>query len=105
VGDEAILNVAANAAGTSVFVMFTSSVAPHAIPTFTSSACRERVAGAMPVQFQRHRPVEPPGHRGISVNMYGHTGGGWLCSDDGSVLFATGDNGDSGRTAVSTPRT
>ena len=32
----------------------------------------------------------------FQVNMYGHTGGGMVVLGDGSVLFATGDNGDSG---------
>ncbi|HVQ41981.1 MAG TPA: Ig-like domain-containing protein, partial [Vicinamibacterales bacterium] len=96
VGDEAILNVAANAAGTSVFVMFTSSEAPAAIPAFASP----RAANAWQVlcryDFNGIAMSNPQAIVAFQVNMYGHTGGGMVVLADGSVLFATGDNGDSG---------
>jgi len=97
IGDEAILNVAANAAGTTVFVMFTSTVPPASIPAYTSP---RPTANAWQVlyryDFNGIALSNPVAIVALQVSMYGHTGGGMVVLDDGTVLFATGDNGDSG---------
>jgi hypothetical protein len=96
-GAEAFLNVAANAAGTTAFVMFTSSTAPAGVPQFLSPRpgadawqvlCRYNFNGSV--------LSSPLVIVALQVRSDGHTGGGMVVLSDGTVLFATGDNGDAG---------
>ena len=95
IGGEAMLNVAADASGTSVFVMFTSSSAPVGVPQHASPRAG---ANAWQVLYRYNfngtalsnaQPIVA-----LQVRSAGHTGGGMVTLDDGTVLFATGDNGD-----------
>jgi hypothetical protein len=94
---EPILNVAADASGTSVFVMFSSSSVPAGVPLFASPRAG---ADAWQVLYRYNfngtalsnaQPIVA-----LQVRAEGHTGGGMVTLDDGTVLFATGDNGDAG---------
>jgi len=94
---EPILNVAADASGTSVFVMFTSSTVPAGVPQHVSPRAG---ADAWQVLYRYNfngtalsnaQPIVA-----LQVRAEGHTGGGMVTLDDGTVLFATGDNGDAG---------
>ena len=97
IGGEAMLNVAADASGTSVFVMFTSSSVPVGVPQHASPRAG---ADAWQVLYRYNfngtalsnaQPIVA-----LQVRSAGHTGGGMVTLDDGTVLFATGDNGDAG---------
>jgi hypothetical protein len=97
IGGEAILNVAADASGTSVFVMFTSSSVPAGVPQLASPRAG---ADAWQVLYRyifngttlsNAEPIVA-----LQVRRDGHTGGGMVTLDDGTLLFATGDNGDAG---------
>ena len=95
-GAESIVNVAANAAGTKVYVMFVSTTVPGGIPKRTSP--REGTDAWYVLfeydfeagQLSRPRPVTA-----MQVRTEGHVGGGMTVVDDGAVLFSPGDNGDS----------
>jgi hypothetical protein len=95
-GAEGVLNGAANGAGSQVFVMFISSTVPRGIPTRTSTrdgtdAWYVLVAYNFDgVSLSLPRPITA-----MQVRKEGHTGGGLAVLADGSILFATGDNGDS----------
>ena len=97
VGNEAFLNVAANDAGTTAFVMFTSSTAPAGVPQFFSPRTG---ADAWQVlyryDFNGSSLSNPKAIVALQVRSTGHTGGGMVVLNDGTVLFATGDNGDAG---------
>ena len=94
-GAEPIINVAANRAGTVVYVMFISFSTPKDVPKRVSP--RDPDAWYLLYAFDfdgtslsHPRPVTALGER-----TDGHSGGGMVVLDDGSVLFAAGDNGDS----------
>jgi hypothetical protein len=97
VGNESIVNVAANSAGTSLFVMFTSSTVPAGVPQYASP---RPFADAWQVlyryDFNGTALSNPQGIAALQVRTDGHTGGGMLALDTGPVLFATADNGDAG---------
>jgi subtilisin family serine protease len=97
VGGESILNAAANPAGTSVFVVFTSSTVPAGVP---QSVSPRPGADAWQVfyryTFNGTALSSPQAIVALQVRSDGHTGGGMLALDTGPVLFATGDNGDAG---------
>jgi pimeloyl-ACP methyl ester carboxylesterase len=97
VGSEAVLNVAADRAGTGVFVAFTSSTVPPGVLKRPSSRpgadawqviCRYDFDGSV---LSSPKPIVA-----LQVRTDGHTGGGMVVLDDGSVLFGTADNGDAG---------
>ena len=97
IGSEAILNAAANANGTVLFVVFTSSSTPRGI---TPRRSTRPGADAWQVLYRfdlgagglsNPRPIAA-----LQVRTDGHTGGGLAVLADETVLFATGDNGDAG---------
>ncbi len=97
IGGEAVLNVAADASGASVFVVFTSSSVPAGVPQHASPRAG---ADAWQVLYRygfngtalsNGQPIVA-----LQVRREGHTGGGMVVLDDGTVLFATGDSGDAG---------
>jgi hypothetical protein len=98
VGTEALVNVASNETGTVVYVVFTSSVVPRGVPSRKST---RPGANAWQVfykyDFAAGALSNPKPFAALEVRTDGHTGGGLAALADGSVLFATGDNGDAGR--------
>lgn len=97
VGSEALINAAANENGTVVYVVFTSSVVPRGVPSRKST---RPGANAWHVfytyEFTAGVLSNPKPFAALEVRTDGHTGGGLAALADGSVLFATGDNGDAG---------
>jgi hypothetical protein len=97
IGPEAVVNVAADAGGTRLFVMFTSSTVPGGIPQRTSP---RPGADAWHVlyrfDFDGTSVSNPVPITALQVRSDGHTGGGLTMVNDTTLLFATGDNGDSG---------
>jgi hypothetical protein len=101
---EAMLSVAADATGASVYVMFTSTAVPAGIPKRTSP---RPGADAWQVlyhyDFDGARLTNPRAVAALEVRSDGHTGGGLAVLDDGTVLATTGDNGDAGEDGRSYP--
>jgi subtilisin family serine protease len=95
-GDEAVLNVAANAAGTSVYVMFTSMTLPSGVPHYVSPRAVNSYQVLCRYDFNGTTLSNPRVITALDVNEYGHTGGGLAVLSNGTILFATGDNGDAG---------
>jgi hypothetical protein len=95
IGAEAVLNVAANTAGDKIFVVFTSSTAPRGVPRRVST---RPGADAWQVlhryDFNGTALSNPTAIAAWQVRTDGHTGGGLVVLNDGTVLLATGDNGD-----------
>jgi hypothetical protein len=96
VGAEPILNVAANKAGTTVYLMFVSSAAPKEIPKRTSPH-DESLAWYLlyAFDFDGTKLTQPRPIVALQERVDGHSGGGMTVLPDDSVLFAAGDNGDS----------
>jgi len=92
-----LLNVAANASGSRLYVMFTSSTVPAGIPQRISP---RPGADAWHVlygfDFDGTSLSNPAAITALQVRSDGHTGGGLTMAGDGVLLFSTGDNGDSG---------
>ena len=95
-GYEPFLNVAANKAGTTVYVMFISSSVPKDVPKHQSPHA-ESTAWYLLYAFDfdgasltRPRPIVA-----LQERWDGHSGGGMAVLPDEAVLFAAGDNGDS----------
>jgi hypothetical protein len=95
-GQECILNVAASKSGAAVYVMFISSTAPKDAPRRASPRDQSDSWYVLygfdfdGTALTRPRPIVS-----FQARWDGHIGGGLLVLDDGSVLFAAGDNGDS----------
>lgn len=97
IAPEALLNVAANASGSRVYVMFTSSTVPGGIPQRVSTrpgADAWQVLYAF--DFNGTALSNPTAITALQVRSDGHTGGPLTMADDNTLLFATGDNGDAG---------
>lgn len=95
-GPEGILNVAATRSGTTVYVMFISSSAPKGVPRRTSPRPQSDAWYVLyAFDFDGAALSQPRPVVALQARDDGHTGGGLLVLDDGSVLFAAGDNGDS----------
>src|SRR5688572_24063024 len=97
VGPETVLNVAANASRSRLYVMFTSSTVPAGIPQRISP----RGANAWHVlygfDFNGTALSNPTAITALQARGDGvHTGGGLTMADDGTLFFATGDNGNWG---------
>jgi hypothetical protein len=94
-GREAVLNAAADGTGSIVYVMFTTVNAPVGIPHQVSPRSG---ADAWQVLYQYDFDGSQLSNAraitAMQVRVNGHTGGGLVVLPDGSLLFATGDNGD-----------
>ena len=104
-GPESVLNAAATADGSRVFVMFTSSAVPRGVPERRSP---RPGADAWQVLYEygfdgkalsKPRPIVA-----LQMRSDGHTGGGMAVLADGAVLFATADNGDAGEDGRAYPQ-
>ena len=94
-GWESILNVAANETGDTVYVMFTSWTSPAGTPVSISSRGNDTAYQVVySYDFDGVALTNPQAIRSFEVNHDGHTGGGMVVLDDGSILLAFGDNGD-----------
>ena len=95
-GRKAVLNAAADATGSIVYVMFTAESAPLGVPQRVSP---RPGADAWQVLYQYDfdgfHLSNARAITAMQVRLNGHTGGGLVVLPDGSLLFATGDNGDS----------
>jgi len=105
VSREALINVAANANGTTVYVVFTSSTVPSGIPQFVSP---RPGADAWEVLYQYAYDgtalSNPRAIVALQVRTDNHTSGGLTALTDGTLLFATGDNGFPGEDGFSYPQ-
>jgi hypothetical protein len=97
VGGEAILNVAANVSGSRVYVIFTSTTVPGGVPQRLSPRPGAD-AWQLLYRFDFDGAVlsNPAAITALQVRSDGHTGGGLTMTDDNTLLFATGEGGDSG---------
>jgi len=97
VGPEAVLNAVANSSGSRLYVMFTSSTVPNNIPQRLSP---RPGADAWHVlygfDFDGTELSNPVAITALQVRSDGHTGGGLAMAGGNTLIFATGDNGDSG---------
>ena len=93
------MNVAANAAGDRVFVVYTSTTVPDGVPV-TSSPPESRVRLLENPQtwlvlyeyrFDGTNLSDPRAIRAFETGYIGHTGGGLAVLDDGTLLFGIGD--------------
>jgi len=97
-GRELVLNAAADAAGTHVFVVFTSFTVPAGVPV-TSSPRPPGQPGWQAWQvlyrydFDGTALTNPRAVRAFEVDYIGHTGGGLVVLGDGSLLYGIGDTG------------
>ena len=96
VGHERVLNAAASADGTKVYVVFVSSTAPAGVPRRISPRAQSD-DWYVPVEFafDGERFSSPRPLAALAMRVDGHTGGGLAVLPDGSLIFAAGDNGDS----------
>ena len=93
---ERLLNAAANADGSKVYVAFISASAPRGIPTRQSP--REQSDGYYVIveyAFDGARLTSLRSLLALGARSTGHIGGGLLVLPDGTLLFSPGDNGDS----------
>lgn len=96
IGYESFLNVAANKAGTTVYVMFISTSVPKDVPKHPSPRDQSDAWYLLyafdfdGTSLTRPRPIVA-----LQERWDGHSGGGMIVLPDESVLFAAGDNGDS----------
>jgi hypothetical protein len=96
IGPEAIINVAATHAGTTVYVMFLSSIAPKDVPRRPSPRPQSDAWYVLyGFDFDGSALANPRAIVALQARDDGHLGGGLLVLDDGAVLFTAGDNGDS----------
>jgi hypothetical protein len=95
VGNEHILNAAANADGSILYVMFMSASAPNGVPRRTSPREPDAWLVLYAYEFDGTRLGAAKAVTALQVRTDGHVGGGLTVLPDGSLLFATGDNGDS----------
>jgi len=95
VGHERIQNVAAAPAGATVYVMFISSSVPANVPRRQSPRDPDAWSVLYEFAFDGQRLTSSRAVTALQIRTDGHTGGGLAVLPDGSVLFASGDNGDS----------
>jgi hypothetical protein len=94
-GRESVLNVAADATGSIVYVMFTTVNAPPDVPLrFSPRSGADAWQVLFQYDFDGTQLSNPRAITALQVRLDGHTGGGLVVLPDGSLLFATGDNGD-----------
>jgi hypothetical protein len=95
-GGESVLNVAANAQATRVYVMYSTFVGPVAIPITPSPRPSDSWQVLYEYSFSGTALSNPRAIRAFAVRSDSHTGGGLVVLGDGSVLAAFGDGGDAG---------
>ncbi len=95
-GPERVMNVAANASGAKLYVMFTSATVPGGIPRRMSPRPGTNAWSVLfEYDFDGAALSHPRPITAMQVRTGGHIGGGLTVLADGSILFAPGDNGDS----------
>jgi hypothetical protein len=95
-GHESFLNVAANKAGTTVYVMFISSTVPKDVPKRPSPRDQSDAWYLLyAFDFDGTSLTKPRPIVALQERWDGHSGGGMIVLPDESVLLAAGDNGDS----------
>ena len=94
-GVEQLMNVAADRSGSKIYVMFISSAPPKEVPRRMSPRDPDAWYVLYEYQFDGTALSAPRPVTAMQVRSEGHTGGGLIVLDDGSLLFAAGDNGDS----------
>ena len=87
---ERTLNAAATANGSIVYVTFTSTTVPGGVPTYPSPRNPDAWQVLYRYQFDGTTLSNPSPLVALGVRSSGHTGGGLVALDDGSVLMATG---------------
>ena len=88
--------MAATRAGTTVYVMFLSSVAPKDVPRRPSPRLFSEAWYVLcAFDFDGTALTNPRPIVALQARDDGHLGGGLVVLDDGAVLFTAGDNGDS----------
>src|SRR5229473_3353465 len=92
---EPLMNVASNRSGSRVYVMFISTTAPRNVPRRMSPREPDGWYLLYEYQFDGSTLSAPRPITALQIRSEGHTGGGLAVLDDGSLLFAPGDNGDS----------
>jgi hypothetical protein len=95
VGAEQLMNVAADRSGSQVYVMYISSTTPKNVPRRLSPRDPDAWYLLYEYQFDGTALSAPRPVTAMQVRSEGHTGGGLIVLDDGSLLFSSGDNGDS----------
>jgi hypothetical protein len=96
IGEEPFLNVAANKAGTTVYVMFISTSVPKDVPKHPSPRDQSDAWYLLyAFDFDGTNLTRPRPIVALQERWDGHSGGGMTVLTDDSVLFAAGDNGDS----------
>jgi len=96
IGPESIVNVASTRSGTTVYVMFLSSIAPKDVPRRSSPRPQSEAWYVLcGFDFDGTALTNPRSIVALQARDDGHLGGGLIVLDDGAVLFTAGDNGDS----------
>jgi hypothetical protein len=95
IGPDALQNAAADKTGANVYVMFLSTNIPRNIPTRPSPRAPDCWYVLYQYRFDGSTLSAPHAIAAMQARSEGHLGGGLAVLDDGSVLFAAGDNGDS----------
>ena len=104
-GPESVVNAAATGDGRRVFVMFTSAAAPRGVPERRSPRAGADAWHVLyEFGFDGMALTKPRAIVALQMRSDGHTGGGMAVLADGSVLFATADNGDSGEDGRAYPQ-
>ena len=94
-GGESLINVAADRTGTHLYAMFVSSSAPKDLKRLKSPRNPDALYVLVDYAFDGQTVSSPRPIVALEMRSEGHTGGGLIVADDGAVLFAVGDNGDS----------
>ena len=94
-GPEPLLNVAANAAGSKVYLVLVSSRVPRGVPQHRSVRDPDAWYIVYEYDFGPGGLTQAKPLVAMQTRTDGHLGGGLAVLDDGSVLFSAGDNGDS----------
>ena len=105
ISSEALQNVAADATGTTVYVTFTSSTVPSGIPQHVSPRPgADAWQWSYQYQFDGAALANPRAITALQVRADNHTSGGLTVLGDGTLLFATGDNGFPGEDGFNYPQ-
>jgi hypothetical protein len=97
ISPEPLLNVAANAAGSKVYVVFVSSKLPKGLKQIPTVRAGDTPGWYVVYEYayERGELSRPRPIIALQARWDGHLGGGLTVLEDGALLFAVGDNGDS----------